>query len=283
MACCWLPVAMTRQSRVPGYAQNSIEAEIEMAYGARQFARLVSDPSTFGQENLAFSPDGDLLVTAGCHKTLTSGGLGSCQEGHLVLWNLRTSQPVESLTISHLNSVWAMAFSPLNGWLATGACTFFDGNDCTSAVRFYDAPTGQEAGLDLAWGEGVITDLVFSPDGRRLAASGCCATGSAGQPAGQIVIWSFPAGWQPGLDTAQPVSRTILTTSDNWTSLAFSNKPASDGLSSAQLAVGNCARYDAGHNCLANQISLLDVISGSYFTPQRCPVGQPHRPGFQPR
>jgi WD40 repeat protein/DNA-binding CsgD family transcriptional regulator len=109
-------------------------------------------------ENLALSPDGKLIATAGSDHAIT-------------LWDFGTGQSVSQPLDGHTNVVTEMQFSPDGRLLASGS------RDGT--LRFWDvekqAPVGEPVTLveELYLVEdGTNLELAFSPDGQMLASTG---------------------------------------------------------------------------------------------------------------
>ena len=105
---------------------------------------------------LAFSPEGDRLVTAGA-------------DGSAKIWDTASGQALH--TLSGHDWVWRVAYSPDGSLLATA------GRDAT--VKLWDAVSGQELSTmidhliqDKAEYYRGVLGLAFSPDGRRLATAG---------------------------------------------------------------------------------------------------------------
>jgi Tol biopolymer transport system component len=120
-------------------------------------------------EAVAFSPDGQILAT-------------SNEEHAIQLWEVATGKEIRQLAQPRAIWVRSVAFSPDGKVLATGGGYFDD------RIRFWDPATGKER---RRFGEhqGVITALVFSSDGKTLAARSSDDT---------IRLWELATG-QPRL------------------------------------------------------------------------------------
>ena len=154
---------------------------------------------------LAFFADGQTLATGGV-------------DGRVKLWDLGTREVTDTLRFP--DRVWWVAVSP-DGKLL-GVQTKAD-ESADSRVSVREVETGRELySHAVRYGQG---GLEFSPDGRKLAALGCC------EPESSIVVWDARSGRE--LFTPQPGGSA--------TSIAFSP----DGRLGAGTDSGQVVLFDS--------------------------------------
>ncbi|HRN89905.1 MAG TPA: WD40 repeat domain-containing protein, partial [Hyphomicrobium sp.] len=126
-----------------------------------------------GINSVAFSPDG--------RHVLSGGGSNIEPDDALRLWDVESGRLVAALT-GHAGGIKAVAFSP-NGRYVLSADAFF--------LRLWDVQRGQLLkvfeGYPEADGRRSLTQVAFSPDGRRVIAE-------AGKDGTQLGIWDVASG-----------------------------------------------------------------------------------------
>jgi WD40 repeat protein/serine/threonine protein kinase len=127
---------------------RSIEVKVWDAQTGREVLTFGADRPELGVVSAAFSPDG----------TRVAAGVG---QRKIKVWDAQTGKEVFTLQ-GHTAAVNCLAFSPDSQRLASGS------QDLT--LRIWDLQTGQHIrtlkGPTIVYG---ITDVVYSPDGKRLA------------------------------------------------------------------------------------------------------------------
>lgn len=221
--------------------------------------------STFGEgeslRNLAFSPDGTALASAG----------GNTDDFDIRLWDVDSGQLLQTLT-GHSSIVWRLAFSPDGSMLASassdGTAKVWDWRSA-SLIKSLDFPNE-------------VISVSFSPDGQVLAVGGVENWPDA-------VIWTYSvASWQPVLkftefwnipDIAYSPNGQLLVgggTSRNVRVWATSNGieqfilPHSGQVSSLDIspdgstvATGLCEDSDENAQCILGAVWLWDLNTGT--------------------
>lgn len=177
--------------------------------------------------SLAFSPNGNLIVSGGFDNTLrlwdynTGQSIGQPLTKHkhwvlsvafssatnrivsgsgdhtLILWDVKTGQPIGQPFIGHEDMVLSVAFSPDGSRIVSGS------RDNT--LRLWDVKTGQPIGNVLIGHLDVVTSVAFSPDGRSIV------SGSGDKT---LRLWNAESG--------KPIGHPLKGHEDNVNSVAFS-------------------------------------------------------------
>jgi WD40 repeat protein len=141
---------------------------------------------------IVFSPDGQTLASSSRDKTI-------------ILWDLRSGQPIGSPLTGHTDWIYSLAFSPDGQTLASG------GHDNT--IRLWDVATGKQLGEPLAGHTDQIWNLAFSPDGQTLASAGADKT---------IRLWDISTTLDTGIATGRPIGDPLVGHRDTPRALQFS-------------------------------------------------------------
>src|ERR1700682_6046942 len=112
-------------------------------------------------------------------------------------WNAQTGQPLRQTTIAGIDQgLGHAAFSPDLDRLAA------PDPDNGNTVRLWNAATGESLGPSLTGYTGQMDEVVFSPDGHRLAATGL---------QGPVQIWH--------VDSRRPISTLDTGTTRVWVAI----------------------------------------------------------------
>ena len=113
--------------------------------------------------NVAYSPDGSLLVTSGCTDPGPSLQTLSCESADLVFYDALSGELIERVVTEHPVFTSRLVFSPDGSQLAS--------SDWLGNIILWDVTARKEVGDPLEGPSGRVLDILFSPDGKTLLAS----------------------------------------------------------------------------------------------------------------
>jgi WD40 repeat protein len=132
---------------------NTAAARVALFRLVANDARLthVLDPQTGAVYGVVYSPDGQMLATAGWDRAIR-------------LWDVATGRPLGLPLVGQTGYVTCVAFSPDSKVLASGGA---DG-----AIWLWDVARGHQLGPPLRGQTAAVNSVAFSPDGTTLASGG---------------------------------------------------------------------------------------------------------------
>ena len=188
-------------------------------------------------QGMAFSPDG---------KILASGNYN----GSIILWDAATGQSIGGPLAGITGYADSVAFSPDGKTLAAAGCGKTDGGgDCTEGeITLWNVASGQRQGQPIMEDGLVMSRVIFSPDGKTLAA----ATGY-----GSITLWDVA--------TEQSIGQLLSgDTAFGLSSVAFSP----DGKTLAGSGYGKVFLWDVVTRQLLSQLpTTKSTVSRIAFSP----------------
>ena len=110
--------------------------------------------------DLAFSPDGQRLISVGCSHAASS----MCESGQILLWSLEGPPTLIGQIDAHDRDIYAVAVSPDGTQFATASAD--------ETVQLWDLESGERLGEPILGHEFGVVSLAFNPDGTILASGG---------------------------------------------------------------------------------------------------------------
>ena len=141
-------------------ARNSLVTNLEAKPQLAHFLTAHTDTI----RALAYSPDGQLLASAG-------------KDQSIILWDSQTNQPVGQPLQGHTNWINALAFSPDSSTLLSVSID--------ETIRRWNVSTGQLIGEPLNPKSTELWSVAFNPDGKTFA---------TGDKDGTILLWDVATG-----------------------------------------------------------------------------------------
>jgi len=176
-------------------------------------ANQSSDPLLANITPIAFSPDGNLLVSGRCSAYDASS---NCTHGRILLWNLAptinrgATAPSSSQQLVNGTSLFThLTFSP-DGKTLLASSEGLGSDSGHSSLQLWDVASGKALSPHFADCKGTIGTFALSPDGKTLAASDMNTS---------ICLWDVASGL---LKAPSPLPASPLTTKEEVKNLAFS-------------------------------------------------------------
>ncbi|NPV65869.1 MAG: protein kinase [Anaerolineae bacterium] len=142
---------------------DTFEARSSLLTGLQAQPQLITflHGHTDWVRDVAFSPDGRMLVSAG-------------RDGTIRRWDVAARQPIDPPLTGHTDWINGLAFSPDGSLLASA------GRDRT--IRLWDAASGEPIGDPLVGHAAEVWAIAFSPDGAALV---------SGDAEGGLLLWNL--------------------------------------------------------------------------------------------
>ncbi|SCY62143.1 WD40 repeat [Nitrosospira sp. Nl5] len=237
---------------------SEIESELlTMLISKRNSQKIITTQEQISA--VAFSPDGNRIVSGGGAKTLQ-------------LWDANTGRPIGEPLRGHKEGVTSVAFSPDGSRIVSGSSD--------STLRLWDAKTGRPLGEPLRGHKEGVTSVAFSPDGSRIVSGSSDSTlrlwdARTGQPVGKPLqghkLWLVASvAFSP--DGTYLVSGSYDRTLQLWN--ASAGQPIGKPLHGHENTVESVAFSPDGSRILSGSsdrtLRLWDARTGQ-------PVGEPLR------
>jgi len=130
--------------------------------------------------NVTFSPDGEIMATAGCSLPGPSRGQMTCEQGEILLWDAGSGELLDILVTPHPVFISNLAFSPDSLYLVS--------SDWNGNIVVWNIKDRQPVGDALFDKFGRVLDLTFSPDGKFFISSHEILSGST--IGGELRVWN---------------------------------------------------------------------------------------------
>ncbi len=206
--------------------------------------------------DLAFSPDGNKLLSASSSNSLE-------------LWDISTAKELQVIELTGNNRYIPVAYSP-------DGHTIVSGND-DGDIELWDANTGKQIGKTLKGHSEAILSLAFSADGKQLASASTDKT---------VILWD--------VTTQQPIGKPLVGHTDEVWAVKFSpdNQLIATGSTDRTVRLWDAATHEPigqpliGHTDRVKSLVFTQdssmLISGSqdnsiilWDVAQKLPIGRP--------
>ena len=137
-----------------------------------------------GVNAVAFSPDGSQVVSGSDDNTL-------------ILWDVKSGEPIGEPMRGHAGEVRSVAFSPDGSRIVSGSS---DGT-----IILWDSKSGKPIGEPMIGHESIVTSVAFSPDGSRIVSGSWDNT---------LILWDVKSG--------KPISKPMRGHTGEVKAVAFS-------------------------------------------------------------
>ncbi|MGE3805710.1 MAG: WD40 repeat domain-containing protein [Gemmataceae bacterium] len=126
-----------------------------------------------GEESRSFP--GQLGMSTSCNDLLAARSVDSVEwgaVGRIGVWSLQTGEVVHMIKSQERGVVYSLSFTPDGSHIAAAGFLGPDGSvsESHNSIKVWELRRGSET-MHLALGTGEVTQVAFSPDGARIAAS----------------------------------------------------------------------------------------------------------------
>jgi WD40 repeat protein len=160
--------------------------------------------------NAVYSPDGSLLVTAGCAQPGPSQQTLTCDSAELIFYDAVSGDLLERVSTAHPGFTSRLVFSPDGSQLAS--------SDWHGNIILWDVASRDPLGDPLKGPSGRVLDILFTPDGKTLLASYEVLGSSVSPIGGQVWYWdtrTMKTEQTIPRPTTLPYSGMVLTSDGN--------------------------------------------------------------------
>ena len=193
-------------------------AEIALAPGTR----LILEGHASAVRTASFSPDGAVILSAGCASDPPDGA--ECPAGELILWDAATGRLLRRWE-GHAEAINAVAFDPA---LSTDHGVLAASGALDGTLILWEVETGQQV-LQISAHTGAISDIVFMPEHHVMISTSFDGTAAVWDATSGDLLKRL-AGHSDRVNTVElsPDGRLAITASRDSTVIAWDVDPASE-------------------------------------------------------